>query len=290
MCFLWGEFTVDYRKNLKENKFSIFICDSRRHKMHSHDFLELAYVLKGSASHTLDDNTMKISEGDFFVVNYRSQHSYYALTEEFELINCLFLPELIDSSLINCRSLSTLISNYQIHFNQDLFTINPSSNIYQDGDGAVGRILFDMLREFEEKAPGYMQVIRSKIIELLIVTMRKIYFTNTADTQNDIDTILKYISTEYMNDLTLGDICKKFNYSFAYLSAKFKNEVGINFTQYLQKIRIEQSMRLLANTDKTIIEIAQEVGYNDIKAFYIIFKRIANTTPAKFRRSYYRDL
>jgi two-component system response regulator YesN len=147
-----------------------------------------------------------------------------------------------------------------------------------------------MLREFEEKAPGYMQVIRSKIIELLIVTMRKIYFTNTDDTENNIDTMLKYISTEYMNDLTLGDICKKFNYSFAYLSAKFKNEVGINFTQYLQKIRIEQSMRLLANTNKTIIEIAQEVGYNDVKAFYMIFKRIANTTPAKFRRSYYRDL
>ena len=117
--------------------------------------------------------------------------------------------------------------------------------------------------------------------------MRKICL-NPEDEKSDtpIETILKFVRYEYMNDITLSDVCKKFGYAFTYLSAKLKKESGLSFTQHLQKIRIEQSLRLLINSDKSINEIAALVGYKDIKSFYTVFKRIANTTPAKFRKNY----
>ena len=119
--------------------------------------------------------------------------------------------------------------------------------------------------------------------------MRKIYFDPKNDTENsDINRILKYINCEYMNNLTLGDICKKFGYSFSYMSAKFKKETGENFTKYLQKIRAEQSIRLLANTDLSVTEVAEAVGYHDIKSFYATFKKYADTTPSEFRK-YHRQ-
>ena len=282
---------MDYRSNLKEKKFSIFMCRPTSTEEHSHNFLELAYVVKGKATHIWDKNRTQIYEGCYFVIDYPSKHSYVSKSPDFELINCLFLPELIDPALANCHSFTSLIGSYQIHFNNEFFAANPSANIYRDDDKKVQSILLAMLQEFTDENSGYLQIIRSKIIELLVITMRKIYL-EPVPLNNDklINEILRYINSEYMSDITLSDICIKFGYSFTYLSAKFKKETGINFTQYLQKTRIEQSMRLLVHTNKSIIEITNDVGYRDIKSYYAAFKRIANTTPAKFRKNHFSNI
>ena len=284
---LWGEFKVRYHDDLKEKKFSIFLCPNRKKCVHTHEFLELAYVLKGQAEHQWDKNYADIKTGDYFIVDYRSRHSYVAKTEDFELINCLFLPELIEPSLVGCRSLQTLLSSYQIHFRNEFFTASPSVSIFKEDDGKIKNLLLSMLDEFEKELPGYMQVIRSRLIEILVLTMRKIYIDPHIDSENSsMDAILRYINSCYMNEITLNEICRKFGYSFSYLSMKFKKELGISYTGYLQRVRIEQSMRMLAFSDKPVSEIAHAVGYHDIKSFYSVFKKIADTTPARFRKNY----
>lgn len=282
---------MNYRDNLKEKKVSIFLCPRKQIGVHSHNFLELVYVFKGEAIHNWDNKNVSIKEGDYFVIDYQSHHSYKAKTDDFELINCLFVPEFIDSSLANCHSFNALISSYQIHFNNDFFTASPSAIIYKDENGRIRELLLSILNEFTEKSPGYLQFIRSQIIEILIITMRKIYFDPSPDVDNsDIKKILKHTSEKYMDNLTLSAICKNLGYSFSYMSAKFKKETGLTFTEYLQKTRIEQSMRLLVHTDKTINTISNDVGYSDIKSYYKAFKKTTNTTPAKFRKNYYKNI
>lgn len=278
---------MNYQYSLGESKFSIFICDKTKVSSHSHNFLELAYVLEGEATHTWDNHTADIKKGDYFVVDYNSQHYYRAKTESLRVINCIFMPELIDPALISCQSLSTVISNYQIHFKNEFFTGNPRSSIYNDTDGKIKEHLLEILKEFENKEPGFIQIIRSKLIEILVTTMRKIYFDpKPEENESNMSLALRYINSHYMNDISLKDICLKFNYSLPYLSAKFKKEFGISYTSYLQKIRTEQSMRLLAHTNMPVSEVSQAVGYRDIKAFYTVFKKFAGTTPANFRKNY----
>lgn len=278
---------MNYADYLNENKFYIFICPGTERHSHTHNYLELAYVLKGSAIHSRNQTDMLICEGDYFIVDYDSHHSYKATTDSFELINCLFMPEFIDPALKNCRSLQTVVSSYQIHFKDTFFTANPSANTFRDDDGRIKALLLAMLEEFHGQAPGYQQIIHSRIIEILVMTMRKIYLDHQSDQRrSDMDLIIKYISTNYMNDITLKSICRMFNYSFSYMSMKFKKTLGMTYIEYLQKTRVEQSMRLLASTDLPVDEIARAVGYRDIKAFYTVFKRFANTTPAKFRKNY----
>lgn len=278
---------MNYYNDLNEKKISVFICRPIIKGVHSHGFLELAYVLDGKATHKWDNTTEEIQKGDYFVIDYTSKHSYESMTVDFEVINCLFLPEFIDASFANCHSLQTLLTSYQIRFNRDFFTASPSSQIYRDNDGKARGILLDMLQEADTQAPGYLQIMRSKIIELLVITIRKIYFSPALEkSDNSINCMLACISKEYMENLTLGGLCKKFGYSFSYMSAKFKKETGLNFTEYLQKTRIEQSMRLLSYTDRPINLIASDVGYKDIKTYYSVFRKIADTTPAKFRKNH----
>lgn len=273
--------------NLRKTKFSVFICGDKSMISHTHFFLELVYVLKGEAEHFLNGKSSTVKEGEYFVIDFNSEHSYHSKDDDFAIINCIFMPELIDPSLVNCKSFAAVISNYQIHFKNEFFITDPAANIFFDEDKKVRKLLLEMIEEMENEKPGYIQIIRSKLIEILIETMRKIYAAPEFITEDGcIESILKFINQEYANEITLIDICKKFNYSLSYMSKKFKKEAGISFVEFLQKTRIEQSMRLLAHTQKSVCEVAQTVGYCDIKAYYKAFRKIAGTTPANFRKTF----
>lgn len=274
-----------FSDRLNLDKFYLFSTDAHHVFTHAHEFLELAYVSKGSARHIRDGNEQIIREGDYFVIDYGSTHSYHALSDEFEIINCLFLPELIDVSLKHCKSLQTVIDNYQIQFRSEYFSVSPSSNTFKDDDGCIIKLLRDMLSEFQSGLPGYGQLIRARMIEILILTMRKIYINPTAGSHDDtMNAVISYIGKNYASDLTLGDICKKFGYSLPYMSLKFKQNFKMTYTAFLQKVRVEQAMRLLAHTSDSVEEVASSVGYGDLKAFYAVFKRFSGTTPISFRK------
>ena len=79
-------------------------------------------------------------------------------------------------------------------------------------------------------------------------------------------------------------ICEEMNYRLPYISAKFKKETGITVTKFLQNKRIEQSCRYLAETSLSISQIAENVGYTDIKFFNKVFKQVTKITPREYRK------
>ena len=58
----------------------------------------------------------------------------------------------------------------------------------------------------------------------------------------------------------------------------------MNFNDYVQRYRVEQSCTMLKNSDKKIFDIAKAVGYNDLKYFNNVFKKIMGMTPYRFRK------
>ncbi len=272
--------------NLESRDINIFLCDTKKSPSHSHDFLELAYVVKGKAVHILNDAESIISEGDYFILDYNSQHSYYSVNGcEFAVINCLFKPEFIDKSLAKCRNFSEVVNNYMIKHSLSATNISPANYIFHDDDGRVSGMLNDMLDELTEKAAGYYEILRCKLIEIIIQTMRK----SAADMDNLSDDgicamMIKYAEKHITDKNILTGISERLNFSTAYLSRKFKSDTGMTFSAYIQKIRIEQSCRLLANTNKKITEIAYLSGYSDMKFFNSLFKKHLGVTPREFRK------
>ena len=99
-----------------------------------------------------------------------------------------------------------------------------------------------------------------------------------------ISQITTYIKKHYMQHLRLSDFSKQYNYSLSHLSKKFQAETQMGFMEYLQHIRVEQACKLLETEDKTISQIADAVGYSDIKFFNKIFKETLGLTPRDFRK------
>lgn len=264
---------------------SVQFCDSQSSAVHHHDFLEMAYVTNGSAYHTINEKSMIIKKGDYFIIDYKTVHGYKTTgKDKFEVINCLFMPEFIDSTLKNCEDFNQVINSYMLKFSYKI-NKNPADRIFHDNDNKIYNLLISMHNEFEHKSPGFAEIMRCNLIEIFIHTMRKVSMNNDKCDYSSISKhIISYINDNYMKKITLTEICKTMNFSLPYASRNFKQNTGMTFENYLQKVRVEQSCRLLANTDKKIIEISHLVGYSDIKFFTQIFKKNINLTPAEFRK------
>ncbi|HOJ09412.1 MAG TPA: response regulator [Clostridiales bacterium] len=98
-----------------------------------------------------------------------------------------------------------------------------------------------------------------------------------------ISDVINYIKDNYMKDITLYNLSTEFNINQSYLSQLFKNETGVNFVNYLMNYRISKACSLLLQTDMSINNIAQEVGYDDYLYFRKVFKKVNNMTPTEYR-------
>ena len=146
---------------------------------HSHDFLELAYIEEGSVMHTIDKEVTMLKKGDYFIIDYDTLHKYKSTDNgTIKIINCLFLPSFLDKSLKNCRKFSEVTGNYLIRINKSMLTRNPSNTAFNDEDGKIYKILKNMLNEYNTKNNGYVEILRANLIEILVITLRKIMSTD----------------------------------------------------------------------------------------------------------------
>ncbi|MGF6949996.1 two-component system response regulator YesN [Neobacillus sp. B4I6] len=99
--------------------------------------------------------------------------------------------------------------------------------------------------------------------------------------------ILAYIRENYAKyDLSLENIAQKYKLSTSYLSRFLKEQTGVNFTQFVWHLRIEEVKRKLTDTHETIKEIVIEAGYMDVANFTRKFKKAEGVTPGKYRLLY----
>ncbi len=97
--------------------------------------------------------------------------------------------------------------------------------------------------------------------------------------------ILSFIQTHYRSpDLSLSYIAEHFQLSPSYVSRFLKEHYGILFTEYIFQLRHEEAKRLLVETDKTIRNIVQEVGYVGESKFIERFKKREGLTPGQYRK------
>lgn len=93
----------------------------------------------------------------------------------------------------------------------------------------------------------------------------------------------EFILEHQAEDLSLGQIARAVNSSTFYFCKMFKRVTGINFTDYLSRVRIEKSKNLLLNPNLRISEIAFEVGFQSLTHFNRVFKKILGQSPTQYR-------
>lgn len=118
----------------------------------------------------------------------------------------------------------------------------------------------------------------------IVVYFEKNIFDNTMEK----DDIFKKRATQYIKDnyqmpLTLEMAAGQMMLNPSYFSTLFKQTTGSSFKDYLNYIRIEESKKLLTNTNGTILDIALTVGFENQSYFTKVFKKYTGITPKQYR-------
>jgi len=94
-----------------------------------------------------------------------------------------------------------------------------------------------------------------------------------------------FIHTHKFENISLSDVAKAVNMSLFYFCKIFKKSTGINFTEYLSRVRIEASKELLLDSQLRIGEIAYDVGFQSLTHFNRVFRKIVGQSPTAYRQS-----
>lgn len=96
---------------------------------------------------------------------------------------------------------------------------------------------------------------------------------------------IAYIQENYETDLNMAVVSNYVSMNYSLFSYAFKQFTGKNFVNYLKELRINEAKRLLAETDMRVIEISQQVGYENEKHFMKIFKSVSGVSPTEYRKN-----
>ena len=118
----------------------------------------------------------------------------------------------------------------------------------------------------------------------VVLPRKELVVGNLADEESQ--KVVHYIAENYQNpQLSLELLQKDLGLSDGKISAITKNNTGLNFKAYLNRVRLEEAKRLLRETDRPIMDIAYKVGYGNVPHFNRVFKESEHCSPNEYRKT-----
>lgn len=130
--------------------------------------------------------------------------------------------------------------------------------------------------------------LKHNMIDTLRLMWRNSPNISSADVNNNpysfhVKKAIDYIDSRYMDNISLDDISDYLEINKSYFCTIFKEETGSTFTEFLNKVRVNNSKKLLLNKNVSVLDIALSVGFNNQNYFNIVFKKLTGQTPLEYR-------
>lgn len=127
-------------------------------------------------------------------------------------------------------------------------------------------------------------LLRERLLDYYRELLPEIYRSTRSRGAEEILRVQRYIEENYNKELSLKSLAEVACVSPHYFSAYFKAETGQNYKAYLTRVRIERAMELVIGTDLKTYEIAERVGYNNVRRFVDAFRSAYQMSPLDYRR------
>ena len=242
---------------------------------HWHQRVEFVMVLEGTCRIKVGKNSRLCEKGDLAVIRSGDIHSI-SEAENSVLYICTFDPSIL------------------IYFQSDIKYIRIFITAMELKNAGIDERIHEIFEEmYTEKHRGAVWndvLIRADIVRLYSLLVRYFERVTASDAQTltqfrNFQNALQFIADNHRENITLVDIARITNYSPVYVSTLFSTYTGVNFKTYLDSFRINQAVKLIKGTDLTVTDISAKCGFDNIRTFNNVFKRITGLTPSQLRKS-----
>lgn len=256
---------------------------------HTHDHIELMYVLEGQATQLIRGKSVSFCEGEICLVNPRVEHCELLCAKESTIlwlgIDDIFLEKYADSQNPSdyTQSLKKLINQKRFQYLYVRFT-----PILKETKTKLA--FLTIFSEMLNRLPGKNRLIIGYAERIADLLTKEYHIHISQEDQKELHQavaadICDYIAGNYAQT-NVKDIASVYHYSPDYLNRIFSRETGRTLSSYLQKIRMEHAMQILQTTDLPIEQAARLSGYHNMGFFYKKFKEFYLATPDEARRQY----
>ena len=247
------------------NKYNATFFNDTEWDFHFHKNLELIYVLNGTISCTINNKKDILTAGDFGLCLSNEVHSYIPL-EKASYWVCVFSEDYVHAFAKQTKrkegntfkfKCQNAVKNYIME--NLIYNQNPS--------------LFTLKSCLYAICDEYLKCIKLSATNGSITQARSI--------------IIDYVSSNYQKNITLSDIAKLLGYDYHYVSRFFHSIFNMSFKDFLNTYRLEAVIQALddSSTNKKLVEIAFESGFQSIGNFNVCFKKNLGISPSEYRKS-----
>lgn len=255
--------------------------------VHSHDFFELMYVYSGSITHRIGEHVITLSRGDCLLLAPGVYHSIDAFKPDDIAFNLIMYPMFFTLDFLNLISSNSLITDFLLNTEEkrekQRFLYFPCSE-----DEEVIETAEKILCEFLDPDVSSANISKC-LLAVLFHNLLRVWKRNgsavkpRSDVRNrDIRQIIQYIENNVAT-ASLAEAATRFGYEKNYLSKMIKKAVGRSFIEIKHQVCVDYAKAMITDTDRSIAEIAQRVGFNNMSHFYKLFKDKEGLTPAEYR-------
>jgi len=242
------------------------------------DYYEVGYIMSGSRKIITPTRTYDASAGMVGITHPYIYHKSVAIAEEYEYILIRFTPAFVEPLM------QTVGNTFAEKMNdQSIFHFRP------EAQKKICNMFLDMVEEYEKDLPYREFILQGMLYRLLFAIYEERLsesgiITNPNTLTPQIMQALAYIETNFKNNPTLEETAGKIGFSTSYFSRLFSRQMGMSYTGYLEKIKLKHVQILLTQTNKTIMEIAEETGYCHGNYLNAQFKKTVGMTPGQYRK------
>ena len=276
----------DYKFPLLVSYESLRKYESGSFLWHWHPEIEVTLITSGKILYKINNEEYKLKSGDVIFCNSGIMHSGSMIASE----NCDYTAITFDPKLIYGYEDSIIYTKFVKPIVQDFYF--PS--IVFDGSEDWQQEAIENIRELIEQSKRHDE---EKELEMIICLQKfwKVIFRHRKnipqpEVESNIDferlrAIITYIELNYENRITLDDIASKISLCKEECCRLFKRCMNTSIFDYIIQFRIDKSAKLLKESDKSVTEIAQSVGFNDANHFAKLFRREKGLSPSEFRKA-----
>jgi AraC family transcriptional regulator, melibiose operon regulatory protein len=243
---------------------------------HTHGFLELNYILEGSCSYIIGENTYPLKKQNLIIIDSTIPHKkLFDHTKPCSVLGCSFA--LSEHYPLGVSLGSILQTDPQLfkYFEtiDNAHVIDNAQSIFSDMETLYTQF-------HQEKNDYFLFTLVNKILFSLGYLMKG---SETLPSDYSLQ-IQNYIKNNYYHIQSIEEIARHVNLNKTYMERIFKKEMGISIWQYVMHFKMEAAKNLLLHPEIPIGEIDSLIGMNSRQAFYLQFKKNYHLSPLEYRK------
>ncbi|MBQ9734420.1 MAG: AraC family transcriptional regulator [Clostridia bacterium] len=246
-------------------------------QLHGHEFVEIFYVISGNAPHKFDNEPTKtLQAGDTYLIMPTHYHEFLKRKQD-----CTHRDIMIRENLFKeaCNFIDPKLYNNFVSGAMPYYvTLSPTQiNRLEQKINTISQMLPTQIGQ-------RTAITRAFAVELIETFVFHKHTAIAKEIPAWFRQLLTNFNTVYYLQQGLQKITGEFNYDKKYMCRVFKKYMGMTMTEYLNHTRLDYALTMIQGSNKSILDIAQNLGFSSVSYFNVIFKKRYGITPLEARK------